>query len=281
MGMHPDPGRARQAGNQGLGHEDPQLLRANGLGPAPRRSGPTWSEFLRSQAEGILALDFLTAETLMLRTLYVLFAIELQTRRVHILGVTENPDSAWVTQQARNLAVGERLGDVRFLIRDRDSKFSGPFDEVFRSEGVKVAKTPIRAPKANAFAERWERTARSECLDFGCSCWDADTWRGCFAAMLPTTTRQGLTWASGSRRLSSGPIRRHGRRMAHAFERGRCWEESSTSTNRCLRSDRRFVCLSGIYVYANAFAAESKDFLRALVDDLAVRRVRPPNAVAA
>jgi hypothetical protein len=114
------------------------LLRANGLGPAPRRDGPTWSEFLRSQAKGILALDFFTVETLMLRTLYVLFAIELRSRRVHVLGVTRNPDAAWVTQQARNLAVGERLQGIRFVIRDRDAKHSGPFDEVFCSEGMNM-----------------------------------------------------------------------------------------------------------------------------------------------
>ena len=142
------------------------LLRRAGLGPAPRRGGPTWSEFLRAQARGILAFDFFTVETLMLRTLYVLFAIEVGSRRVHILGITRNPDSAWVTQQARNLVVGERLQGVGFLIRDRDSKFSGPFDEVFRTEGVKIIKTPIRAPRANAFAERWVRTIRTECLDW-------------------------------------------------------------------------------------------------------------------
>jgi putative transposase len=142
------------------------LLRANGLGPAPRRAGPTWSEFLRSQARGILAFDFFTVESLWLRTLYVLFAIEIGSRRVHVLGVTRNPDSAWVTQQARNLAVGERLEGVRFLVRDRDSKFTGPFDEVFRSEGVRVIETPIRTPRANAFAERWVRTVRTECLDW-------------------------------------------------------------------------------------------------------------------
>ena len=104
-------------------------------------------------------------ETAWLRTMYVLFAIELGSRRVHLLGVTRNPDSAWVSQQARNLAMGERLRDLRFVIRDRDSKFSGPFDEVIRTEGVKIVKTPIRAPKANAFAERWVRTARRERLD--------------------------------------------------------------------------------------------------------------------
>jgi len=105
------------------------ILRRRGLGPAPRRSGPSWGEFLRSQARGILAVDFFTVETAWLRTLYVLFAIELGSRRVHVLGVTTNPDSAWVTQQARNLAVEEGLRDTRFVIRDRDSKFSGTFDE--------------------------------------------------------------------------------------------------------------------------------------------------------
>ncbi len=140
------------------------LLRASGLGPAPRRNGPTWSEFLRSQAQGILAFDLFTVETIMLRTMYVLFAVHLGSRRVHVLGVTGTPDSAWVTQQARNLAVGERLEGIRFVIRDRDSKFSGPFDEVFRSEGVRIIK--IRAPRANAFAERWVRTVRNECLDW-------------------------------------------------------------------------------------------------------------------
>jgi putative transposase len=142
------------------------LLRANGLGPAPRRNGPTWSEFLRSQAKGILAFDFFTVETITFRTMYVLFAVHLHSRRVHVLGVTRTPDSAWVTQQARNLAVGERLEGIRFVIRDRDSKFSDPFDEVFRSEGVRILKTPIRAPRANAFAERWVRTVRTECLDW-------------------------------------------------------------------------------------------------------------------
>jgi transposase InsO family protein len=142
------------------------LLRRAGLGPAPRRGGPTWTEFLRAQAQGILAFDFFTVETLMLRTLYVLFAIQVGSRRVHVLGATRNPDRAWVTQQARNLAVGERLEGIRFLIRDRDAKYSGPFDEVFRSEGVSIVRTPIRAPRANAFAERWVRTVRTECLDW-------------------------------------------------------------------------------------------------------------------
>jgi putative transposase len=142
------------------------ILRRAGLPPAPRRNGPSWTEFLRAQARGILAMDFFTVETAWLRTLYVLFGIELGSRRVHVLGVTRNPDSAWVTQQARNLSMGERLRAIRFMIRDRDSKFSGPFDELFISEGVRIIKTPIRAPQANAFAERWVRTVREECLDY-------------------------------------------------------------------------------------------------------------------
>ena len=119
----------------------------------------------RSQACGILACDFFTVETLRLKTLYVLFVIELGTRRVHVVGATAHPDSTWVTQQARNLAIEGRLGEVRFLVRDRDAKFSGLFDEVLRTEGVRVIRTPFRSPKANAFGERFVRTVRQECLD--------------------------------------------------------------------------------------------------------------------
>jgi len=123
------------------------ILRRAGLSPAPRR-GPTWAQFLRAQASGILACDFLTVETLLLKNYYVLFFIELKTRRVHLAGATTNPDSAWVTQQARNVSGDLReLGMVPlFLIRDRDTKFAGSFDEVFRSEGAEVILTPIRPP---------------------------------------------------------------------------------------------------------------------------------------
>jgi putative transposase len=142
------------------------LLRQAGLGPAGDRAGLSWRDFLRAQAQSMLAVDFFTVETISLQRLYVLFYIELRSRRVHLAGCTPNPDSAWVTQQARQLAwtLPERATPARFLIRDRDSKFTRDFDAVFRSEGVKIIRTPIRSPKANAVAERFVRTARSECL---------------------------------------------------------------------------------------------------------------------
>ena len=141
------------------------LLRRHGLQPAPRRDGPSWKEFLAQQAAGVVACDFFCVETVWLKTLYVLFFIELSTRRVRPAGVTAHPGSAWVTQQARNLAIEGRLAGTQFLIRDRDAKYSGPFDEVFRSEGVRVIRTPIRSPQATAFAERFVKTVRRECLD--------------------------------------------------------------------------------------------------------------------
>jgi putative transposase len=144
------------------------LLRRHGVPPAPHRSRLSWRAFLRQQAASLIACDFFTVETVSLRRIYVLFFIELESRRVHLAGLTGNPDGAWVVQQARNLTIdlAEREWPVRLVLHDRDSKFSGAFDEVFRSEGARVVRTPIQAPNANAYAERWVRTVRSECLDW-------------------------------------------------------------------------------------------------------------------
>jgi putative transposase len=132
-------------------------LHRYGLDPAPRRATTTWRAFLREQAAGLVACDFFTVDTIWLRRLYVLFFIELDTRHVHLGGVTANPDGAWVAQQARNLllTLEERGRRVRFLLRDRDAKFCRAFDDVFRSEEAEVVLTPVQAPNANAFAERW------------------------------------------------------------------------------------------------------------------------------
>jgi putative transposase len=143
-----------------------RLLDRPGLGPAPRTSGPGWREFLRAQAATIVACDFFTVESVLLRRNYVLFFIAHASRRVWLAGCSTNPTGAWVSQQARNLGLDLADEGMRFLIRDRDSKYTGTFDEVFGSGGIRIVKTPVRAPQANAIAERFVRTVRAECLDW-------------------------------------------------------------------------------------------------------------------
>ena len=146
------------------------VLLRNGLGPAPRRASTTWRAFLRAQAASIIATDFFTVETVRLKTLYILFFIELGTRGVRLGGVTDHPSGSWVVQRARELSIEmerpEETTAPRFLVRDRDSKFTRAFDATFAADGVQIIKTPIQAPNANAYAERWVRTVREECLDW-------------------------------------------------------------------------------------------------------------------
>ena len=143
------------------------ILRNAGLDPAPRRTGRSWRQFCRAQATTMLACDFFTVDTVLLRRIYVFFFLEIGRRRVHILGVTRHPTGEWVTQQARNfmLAVAERADGFRFLVRDRDTKVTAGIDTVFADAGIAVLRSPPRAPKANAYAERWVSTIRRECLD--------------------------------------------------------------------------------------------------------------------
>ena len=143
------------------------ILQQAGIDPAPRRYSETWQQFLRAQASGIVACDFFTVDTVLFRRLYALVFIEIATRQVYLASVTANPTGEWATQQARNIieTFVNRAEPIRFLIHDRDSKFTAAFDEVFCSEGIRTIRTPVRAPRANAFIERWIGTVRRECLD--------------------------------------------------------------------------------------------------------------------
>jgi transposase InsO family protein len=143
------------------------ILHTAGIDPAPRRSGATWRQFLTSQAQGILAVDFLHIDTITLRRIYVLIVVEHGSRRAHLAGVTAHPTGTWTAQAARNLGMdlADRIGTVKFLLRDRDSRFTAAFDAVFVAEGIRIVRTPPQAPRANAICERMVGTLRRELLD--------------------------------------------------------------------------------------------------------------------
>ena len=144
-----------------------QILHAARIDPAPRRRGPTWKQFLTAQARGILAADFVHVDTVLLRRIYALILIEHGTRRVHLAGITANPDGAWTTQAARNFLMdpGSRAEHVKFLIRDRAGQFTDSFDAVFTAASVRILPSPPQAPRANAVCERIIGTLRRELFD--------------------------------------------------------------------------------------------------------------------
>jgi putative transposase len=143
------------------------VLAEAGIPPAPQRDRQSWRSFMRQQGESILACDFLTVDTIWLRRLYVLVFLSIGSRRVEYLACTRNPDTGWMLQQAHNLLmdIDDRRRQVRFLVHDRDSKFSAAFDALFDSADITIIRTPVRAPNANAHVERWIGTVRRECLD--------------------------------------------------------------------------------------------------------------------
>ena len=172
--IHEDlPGTPRIAGELlKLGHRIApstvwEILTAAGIDLAPRRGGPSWKQFLTAQARTVIAADFFHVDTVLLRRIYVLVFIEHGTRRIHVAGITANPDCAWTEQQARNLAmvIGERLEEMRFLIRDRGGQFTAAFDAVFEDCGLQILKSPPQAPRANAICERLIGTLRREVFD--------------------------------------------------------------------------------------------------------------------
>jgi putative transposase len=144
-----------------------QILHDAGIDPAPRRSGPSWRQFLTAQAKAVLAVDFVHVDTVLLRRIYALIAVEHGSRRTFLIGVSAHPSGAWTTQAARNLLMdlGDRATTLKFLLRDRDSRFTRGFDAVFAADGIRILTSPPRAPRANAICERMIGTLRRELLD--------------------------------------------------------------------------------------------------------------------
>ncbi len=142
------------------------LLRREKVGPSPARSRLSWKTFLKAQASAIVVSDFFSVDSVFLRRFYVLLYMELASRRIVWVAVTSNPDGAWVAQQSRNLVWQLEGSAVRVVIHDHDAKFAGSADEVFKAEGIRVLKTPIAAPRANAHMERQIGPGRRECFDW-------------------------------------------------------------------------------------------------------------------
>ena len=194
MGIPQDPRRASRPWSENSGIDGVGDLKNAGIDPAPRRTGPTWSQFLRSQAEAILACDFFTADLLDGTQAYVLAVIEHATRRIRILGVTLHPTGEWTAQQARNLIMdlGGQAHRVKFMIRDRGSNFTAAFDAVLADAGIRTVLCNVRTPRMNAIAERWIGDAAA-------SCWTSPLsgtrliCGGSCASMRPTTIGTGLT----------------------------------------------------------------------------------------
>ncbi|GAA0270240.1 hypothetical protein GCM10009527_078170 [Actinomadura nitritigenes] len=170
-GENPGGGHRRVHGEfVGLGYQVSaatvwRILRRAGVDPAQRRADASWTTLLRAQASGVLACDFFTVDTVFLQRIHVFFALEIATRRVHVLGATRNPTGAWVTRQARNLLMDldQSAQRFRFLVRDRDTELTDAFDAVFAAAGITVLRTPPQSPRANAFTERWVGSVRRAC----------------------------------------------------------------------------------------------------------------------
>jgi len=186
-----------------------QILKGAGIGPAPRRAGQTWRAFLESQAKTILAAGFFHVDTAFLRRRYVLFVIGHGTRRVHLAGITAHPTGEWVAQQGRNLLMNldDHAEGFKFVIRDRDARFTAAFGAVLTAAGMRVLRTAVRAPRADAIAGRWIASARRECLDRMLIAGERHLRPRCSASTSITTTLTGRIGHCNRVRLPGARIR--------------------------------------------------------------------------